>query len=217
MINTAEEIVKKIKRLQNGDVSRAMKRMGINYSLNYGVSIPQLRQLANDYAYDNELAANLLEIEIRETKIMASMLFNASNISLEQLIQISYKIDNLELVEQYSQNCFAPKSDLFPVLSVLAMGNYWQKLLALYSVSWHAKKSKVIDEQAIRWGIAQIDLLIASDDALIQKALAFLLQSIASLNDEYKNQMLDLADGFLKSENSLVQHLAQDFLWMNMV
>jgi len=215
MIKQAEEIIRKAKRLQNGDVSRAMKRMGIIYELNYGVSIPQLRQLANQCTSNSELAIILLNTEVREAKIMASMLIDTQNISIDQLLDISTKVDNLELVEQFSQNCFSHCSELNLLLPILNSASYWQKILAHYAASWQIKKQKSPSIHVLEWSIEQINLNRTSDDGLLQKAVGFLIQSIASFNDEYKKQMFDLAENMLKSNKISEQSLAQEFLWLN--
>ncbi len=209
----SKEIIRGIKRHQNGDISDAMKRLGLNYDTNYGVSIPQLRQMSNQYTAGFELANYLLNTKIREAKILSSMLFNVENITTDQLIEISQKVDNLELVEQFSRNIFALYANLNKVLPILNKGGDWEKLLAIYSASWYIKINPTCQVNVIEWGIEQINNY---EDKKVQKAVGFLFQSIASLNDDYKKQMVTLAEKMMKSEKATVEALAQNFLWLNM-
>jgi len=212
---TASEILKRVKRLQNGDVSRTMQRLGINYGTNYGVSIPQLRQISLEYKADSELADKLLNSEIREAKIIASMLFNISDIDATQLLSISNKADNIEMVEQFSKNLFAQAKVLESVLPILIENNYWQKVLALYSASWYLKSNKSPNFSIIEWSKVQINNQINEDDKLTQKATVFLLQSLSSVNNDYMQEMVSLAEKMLNSEKDSVRGLAQEFLWLN--
>ncbi len=212
----SKEIIRSIKRHQNGDISDAMKRMGLNYGINYGVSIPQLRQMANQYNADFDLANHLLNTKIREAKILSSMLFNVENITTDQLIEISRKVENMELVEQFSRNMYASITNLNLLLPVLSNGNTWQKLLAVYSASWCVKINAACPTKVVEWGIEQINSYQDNDDKMAQKAVGFLFQSLASINGDYKKQMVILAEKMLKSDNAAVQALAQEFLWLNM-
>lgn len=214
-LNTSDEILKKVKRLQNGDVSRGMTRMGIYYKLNYGVSIPQLRQMANTYVPNNDLAFNLFNKDIREAKIMASMLFDVSNITTKSLMTVSGTIDNVELVEQFSRNVFSNYSDLSALLVELFKGNNWQKVLALYSASWYFKINKTPNPEIIDWSINQISAVQENEDGLYIKGLSFLLQSMASINEEQHLKIVNLAESMLKAEIISAQKLAEEFLWLN--
>ena len=211
----AKEILKRVDRLQNGDISSAMERMGIHYGTNYGVSIPQLQQLAKDYEYDNALAFYLFDKPIREAKIISSMLFDMENIKSIQLTLLSERINNIELVEQFSKNLFSQLSDLKIMLPKLLKGTAWQKLLAIYSVSWSIKKQKQIQPDFVNWGVLQVQFLKGDEDGLVQKACIFLLQSIANISDEYKLQMIKLAEEMSKSSKNSANSIAKEFLFIH--
>lgn len=59
----------------NGVVSGSMKEAGIGYRLNYGVALPQLRQIADECGKDEELAVALWKEEIRECRILAALIY----------------------------------------------------------------------------------------------------------------------------------------------
>jgi len=215
VINQTDELIKRVKHLQNGDISRGMERMGIKYKLNYGVSIPQLRQIATEYNLDNELAYSLLSYDIREAKILASMLIDPCKISIDQLLSISTTVDNLELVEQFSKNIFAQSPDLEQVLPILMDVNYWQIVLSLYSASWYLKINKTANHTIVEWCRKQVAYFADNDDELIQKSTMFLFQSLACASNSIKQEMVNLAGIWLKSEKKSVQNFAQEFLWLN--
>jgi 3-methyladenine DNA glycosylase AlkD len=206
----SENILKNIERLQNGDISTAMERMGISYGINYGVSIPQLQQIATQYDKDNNLAFNLFDKNIRETKIISSMLFDTELLLSVELIKISEDIDNIELVEQFSKNIFSKSKKLIKILPILIDGTTWQKIISIYSISWGIKNSLEIQEYLITFGIEQLKKLDDTENVFIQKAFNFMLQNIAQIDDTYYSKMMELVDS-IKNENEIKKKIYKEF------
>jgi len=198
--------------MQNGDVSDGMKRMGINYRINFGVSIPELIQLAQNYDSDNELAFYMLNKEIRETKILSSLLFDIDNLSEDELWEISQKIEYFELVEQFSKNLFSMSSILPKILDKLIEGNSWQKAIALYSTSWKIKREKEAASDILIWAETQINNIINCNSEIEAKGYVFLMQSIAVINNEYKKFTIEAAKKLLQTKNKKAKQIADDFL-----
>lgn len=63
-----------LRRMMNGVTSATMRKAGADYALNYGVSLPQLRQYASTLEKDEALADLLWEQRARETKMLACLL-----------------------------------------------------------------------------------------------------------------------------------------------
>ncbi len=100
------EIVSKIRQLRNGDTADSMTRMGIIYPINYGVSIPNLKEIAAEYVGNHDLALTLFEQDIRECKILASLIDDPAKVTGEQIDQWSASFTNIEIVEQVCSNFF---------------------------------------------------------------------------------------------------------------
>ena len=56
-----QEILSMIKPLQNGVVVNSMKKRGVEYKVNFGVSIPLLRQMASDYEKKSSSCNQIME------------------------------------------------------------------------------------------------------------------------------------------------------------
>lgn len=93
-------IIKEIKKYENGPAVDAMERMGLHYEKNYGVSISNLREIANKYKPDSEIAALLRKKNIRETGILSEMIEDENKISPEQIDKIVQNIYTVEIAEQ---------------------------------------------------------------------------------------------------------------------
>ncbi len=76
-MNITEEIRKikqELRLSMNGVASAFMRENGLNYKLNFGVEIPRLQSIANEFQPDHDLAQALWKENIRECKILAGML-----------------------------------------------------------------------------------------------------------------------------------------------
>jgi len=99
-----QALLKAIKRLKSGDVANTMKQQGIRYKLNWGVSILDLRELAQNYRKDHLLALKLWNKQWRETMILATLLDEPKAVSEEQMDFWTKSFENIEIAEQASTN-----------------------------------------------------------------------------------------------------------------
>ena len=65
------EILGRLRKQMNGEVSERMAAHGVEYALNYGVAIHSLREIARDYAPDTKLARLLYSQQVRDLQIAA--------------------------------------------------------------------------------------------------------------------------------------------------
>lgn len=72
------EIKKRCRLAMNGIVSTTMRNSGVAYKLNFGLTLPLIRTIAAHYTPDAELAQLLWEDSVRESKILATMLYPIS-------------------------------------------------------------------------------------------------------------------------------------------
>ncbi len=69
-----KEIKQSFRLMMNGTASRSMREKGADYMLNWGVSLPDLQAMAEEIGKDYELAISLWKEDVRECKILATML-----------------------------------------------------------------------------------------------------------------------------------------------
>jgi 3-methyladenine DNA glycosylase AlkD len=81
-----------------------MKRQGIEYKLNWGVQVVELRELARGFNALHLLALKLWNKQWRESMILATMLDEPSEVSEEQMDFWTKSFENREIAEQASAN-----------------------------------------------------------------------------------------------------------------
>ncbi len=101
-----QQILSLIKLRKSGEVSNMMKLKGINYKLNWGVSIIDLRDIARQFEPEHLLALKLWNKEWRETMILATLLDEPKLVTEEQMDFRTKSLENTEIAEQASANLF---------------------------------------------------------------------------------------------------------------
>lgn len=108
MNNQTAERIKQIKQsfrqMMDGAVAQSMRDKGVNYHLNWGATLPRLREMADEIGPDYDLAIALWKENVRECKILATMLMPADEMLPEVVDIWMDQIPSLEIAEQLSFN-----------------------------------------------------------------------------------------------------------------
>jgi len=105
-----QEIISQIKPLQNGEVVNSMIKRGVGYKVNYGVSIPLLREMASKYSNNHLLALKLWNKQWRETMILATLLEEPDQVTENQMDFWVRNFVSVEIAEQAAMNLFSKTS-----------------------------------------------------------------------------------------------------------
>lgn len=105
-----EEILRDIRKrclmAMNGIASASMRQRGLDYKLNFGLSIQQIKDLSKRYQPDVELAEILWRDNTRELKILAALLYPVESFTKEKADKWVSEISNQEIREQVCINLF---------------------------------------------------------------------------------------------------------------
>jgi hypothetical protein len=102
-----QEILAKVKLLQNREIADSMTKRGVVYKLNLGASVVSLRQLAENYQPDHLLALKLWNKKWRESMILATLLEIPDEMTDNQMDFWVSQIQHLEIAEQAAMNLFS--------------------------------------------------------------------------------------------------------------
>lgn len=81
--NKVREIKQNFRFMMNGPASQSMRDKGLDYHLNWGVPFIQLKSMASEIGKDYDLAVALWKENIRECKILATLLMPADKMPQE--------------------------------------------------------------------------------------------------------------------------------------
>lgn len=191
MDENVKEKLKKIKQsfrlMMNGPASQSMREKGLNYKINWGVPIPSLKQMAKEYGKDYDLAIELFKEDIRECKILATMIMppekflpEIADIWMEQTI--SY-----EIAEQLAFNLMQ-YVDYAPVVAFewIASDKPLYKLTGYHLLSRLFMKGQEPDERGINEFLDQADSDLSGDDTMVKHAAYNCLLRFCNLGEDYE-------------------------------
>ncbi len=209
-----KQMMHEVKLHQNGAVSRQMEAGGLNYKLNYGVTVPLLKNIASAYKKDNALATQLWNSGIREGILLSSFVYDPTNISTEHASNISKDINNIELIEQFALNLFVFLPNLDEFIGVLLAGEDHQQLLAFYSMSWGLKR-KILSETYHSQALQLIEKTIDTKPEPVLKGLNVAMQSLLFVSPQLADQIFALAERMKNSAIETVKSAGKEFLWLH--
>ena len=93
------EIKRSFRLLMNGPGSQSMRDKGLGYKINWGVPFTELKKMAEEYGKDYDLAIELWKEDIRECKILATLIMPADKMLAEITELWMEQVNNQEMVE----------------------------------------------------------------------------------------------------------------------
>ncbi|MFV0397468.1 MAG: hypothetical protein ACK5JU_05580 [Bacteroidales bacterium] len=97
------DIKKRLRLSMNGAVSSNMRTRGMDYRVNFGVSIPTLRAIASNYTPSAELAWLLMGENSRECKLLAIFLYPVNECTQQTIDRFIQESTTNEMVDLWVQ------------------------------------------------------------------------------------------------------------------
>lgn len=97
-------IKRSFRLLMNGPASQSMREKGLNYKLNWGVPFVELKKMAGEYGKDYDLAIELWKEDIRECKILATLIMPSDKILPEIVDLWMEQVNSQEMAEMLAFN-----------------------------------------------------------------------------------------------------------------
>jgi hypothetical protein len=101
-----KEIKQSFRQMMDGSIAQSMRDKGVNHHLNWGATLPRLKEKATEIGPNYDLAIALWKENVRECKILATMIMPADKVLPEVIDIWVEQIDAIEIAEQASFNLF---------------------------------------------------------------------------------------------------------------
>ena len=101
-----KEIKQSFRQMMDGSIAQSMRDKGVTYHLNWGATLPRLREKADEIGLNYDLAIALWKENVRECKILATMIMPPNEVLPEVIDIWVEQIDAVEIAEQASFNLF---------------------------------------------------------------------------------------------------------------
>lgn len=108
----------RLRREMNGAVAESMQRAGVRGLLNYGVSLPTIRAIAEESGVDHSFARFLFRQQVRELRLAAATIANPQELSCEEVGEWIQGIDHTEILDEVAMRLLSRAAE--PILIYLA-------------------------------------------------------------------------------------------------
>ncbi|MCR5512525.1 MAG: DNA alkylation repair protein [Prevotella sp.] len=99
-----KEIKQSFRQMMDGSIAQSMRDKGLNYHLNWGATLPRLQEMAKEIGQDYDLSIALWKENVRECKILATLLMPAEQILPEVVDIWMEQVPSQEIAEQLAFN-----------------------------------------------------------------------------------------------------------------
>lgn len=193
---TIKEIKRSFRLSMNGVASQSMRQKGAEYHLNWGCSLQDLQQMAHQYGKDLHLAIALWKENIRECKILATLIMPAEEM-LPDIVDIWIEdIRTQDMAEIASFNLFqylsfAPSL----VYKWMATDNKIKLICAYQVLARLLMRGQEPNQRGANEFLDQVAVALRHEDVGVRHAAMNCVVRFASLNNECRklaNQTLNL-------------------------
>ena len=206
-----EEIIRDIRKrcrmAMNGIASASMRGYGLNYKLNFGVSIQKIKEIAARYESDRDLAEVLWLDGTRELKILATLLYPIDLFTIETANRWVAQIPNQEIREQICVNLFQT-TDFADNIGIewinsedenVRSTGYWLIVRRLLTKAFN--RTIQLDTFQYIWED------ISSENTSLRNAATLFLKNAGKVTPQSADQILEKVIIFKDSENPIKKEI----------
>lgn len=206
------EVRQRVFAFKNGETAQLMKQSGMNYSSNYGVSLPQLKEIAAMFPRSMELSEALQAMGGRENELL-SLMFFPLDATQEQLQQRALKLHEQEEAEIMAM-FLAQRVPYAVDWALVNLANQENNALVLAAViTLYRQAGRINKEQrtALLSRIAEMKV----ETFAVARMTGMLLGTLAMLHEEEAAQFKAAAETKAQGElaETLLQHYRQETEW----
>lgn len=188
---TTEENLKKIKQsfrlLMNGVTAQSLRDKGLEYHLNWGANLLHLKDMAEPYGKDYDLAIALWKEDIRECKILATLIMPAENFESDIATIWIEQLRSQEIAELLVMNLlqFVPyASDM--AFQLLAEQAALPRLVGFNILSRLFSREMAPNERDINEFVDQAVVALKDESLSLRHAALNSVQRFAGLGEMYE-------------------------------
>ena len=185
--NKVKEIKRSFRLMMNGVASQSMRQKGAEYQVNWGIGLVELRNMAAEYGKNYDLAIALWKENIRECKILATMIMPAEEMLTEVADIWMEQTPTQEIAEIAAFQLYQHLEDA-PVLAFkwLASGKTLYEICGFQVLSRLFMQGLEPDERGINELMDQALAALQSEHAGVRHAAMNCIQRFAGLGEDYE-------------------------------
>lgn len=206
-----KQIMQKAVMLQNGTVASLMAKSGVRGLMNYGVPLPDLRRIAAEAGTNHALARRLCQLNIREARILASMLFDASQLTNDDFALIYNSITNIDMAENFAQNIVSKIAGT-TFFDTLCSGDRWQAVATIHAVGWAVSRQSANAAEPTEWFTANIGNIARRGLTETAQPLLATIRTIAEKSPDSTGKLKRAAENLADAETDFAKSIGRQII-----
>lgn len=205
------DIVEKLKSLSNPGAVESMVKYGITPKNAYGVSIPNLRKLAKEVGTDHKLAQQLWAANIRETRILASMIDDPKMVTEGQMEKWVKAFDYWEICDQCCMNLFEKTGFAYQkAIEWSSNEEEFIKRAGFVLMARLAVSDKKAEDKLFEGFLPIIEREAGDNRNFVKKAVNWALRQIGKRNPNLNKKAIEAAKKMQKVDSKSARWIASD-------
>jgi 3-methyladenine DNA glycosylase AlkD len=193
-----KEIKQSFRQMMDGSIAASMRTKGVDYKLNWGATLPRLREKAEEIGKNYDLAIALWKENVRECKILATMIVPPNEVLPEVIDIWMEQTPTQEIAEQAAFNLYqylpyAPEK----AYTWMASSEPLYQLCGFHIVTRLFMNGQEPNERGINEFIDQAIVALQGESIPVRKAAMSAVQRFANLGLVYER----IAKSALKQAN----------------
>ena len=193
-----KEIKQSFRQMMDGSIATSMRTKGVDYKLNWGATLPRLREKAEEIGKNYDLAIALWKENVRECKILATMIMPPNEVLPEVIDIWMEQTPTQEIAEQAAFNLYqylpyAPEK----AYTWMASSEPLYQLCGFHIITRLFMNGQEPNERGINEFIDQAIVALQGESIPVRKAAMAAVQRFANLGLVYER----IAKSALKQAN----------------
>ena len=193
-----KEIKQSFRQMMDGSVAASMRTKGVDYKLNWGATLPRLREKAEEIGKNYDLAIALWKENVRECKILATMIMPPNEVLPEVIDIWMEQTPTQEIAEQAAFNLYqylpyAPEK----AYTWMASSEPLYQLCGFHIITRLFMNGQEPNERGINEFVDQAIVALQGESIPVRKAAMAAVQRFANLGLVYER----IAKSALKQAN----------------
>ena len=207
------EVLNMLEGLSNPEAIEGMARFGISPNQTFGIRIPILRKMAREIGRDHELAQALWSHDIRETRILASMIDEPTQVTLDQMDSWTQSFDYWEICDQCCMNLFEKTEFAYQkALEWSRDAREFVKRAGFVMMARLAVSDKKAGDAVFEAFLPLIKQGAVDERKMVKKAVSWALRQIGKRNLGLNRLAIEAAEETRKMDSKAAKWVASDAL-----
>lgn len=208
-----DDILKKLKSLSDPKAVEGMARFGINPENTFGVSIPNLRQIAKEAGRDRALAQQLWASAIHEARILAGMIDDPKMVTEEQMERWVKDFDSWDVCDQCCMNLFEKTKFVYQKAAEWSSNDKeFIKRTGFVLMARLAVSDKKADDRQFELFLPIIKREASDNRNFVKKAVNWALRQIGKRNLNLNRKAIETAKEIQEIDSKSARWVAADAL-----